>query len=89
MLRSYTDNQKYVEVSGKNLIEALNNLDLQYRGIKFRFINENDEIRPHMRVYVNSILCEKLDIQLAETDEIFITQSLSGGVTVSREDEKL
>ena len=32
-----------------------------------------------MRIYVNSVLTENLDIELNENDEIFITQALSGG----------
>ena len=79
MLRSYTDNQKYVEISGKTLFEVLENLDLRYDGIRFRFIDENNKIRPHMRIYVNSVLTENMNIKLNETDEIFITQALSGG----------
>jgi len=81
MLRSYTDNQKYIEISGKTLFEVLDNLNLRYEGIKFRFIDENNEIRPHMRIYVNSILIENMDIKVNENDDIFITQALSGGKT--------
>ncbi len=80
MLRSYTGNQKYVEISGKTLAEVLDNLDLRYEGVRFRFIDENNKIRPHMRIYVNSVLIEDMNIKINETDEIFITQALSGGL---------
>ncbi|MCE7735445.1 MAG: MoaD/ThiS family protein [Candidatus Heimdallarchaeota archaeon] len=79
MLRSYTDNQKYVEIKGTTLFELLDNLNLRYEGIRFRFVDENNKIRPHMRVYVNGVLAENMKINLNETDEIFITQALSGG----------
>ncbi len=79
MLRSYTDKQKYVEIKGATLFEVLDNLNLRYEGIKFRFVDENNKIRPHMRIYVNSVLAEDMNIKLNETDEIFITQALSGG----------
>lgn len=79
MLRSYTGNQKYVDVSGESLSEVINNLNQRYEGIKFRFIDENGKVRPHMRIYVNSVLTENMNMKLNETDEIFITQALSGG----------
>lgn len=79
MLRSYTGNQKYVDVSGESLSEVINNLNQRYEGIKFRFIDENGKVRPHMRIYVNSVLTENMNMKLNETDEIFITQALNGG----------
>ncbi|MHA2275968.1 MAG: MoaD/ThiS family protein [Candidatus Kariarchaeaceae archaeon] len=80
MLRSYTNNQKYVNVNGKTLAEALDNLNSMYEGIRFRFIDETGEVRQHMRVYVNGIIVEDLKMEVNDHDEIFITQSLSGGI---------
>ena len=84
LLRSYTSNLKYVEVDGKTVNEVFTNLDKKFPGIKFRFMDEKNQVRPHMRVYLNQILLEDLNKEVNSTDEIFITQSLSGGNLTNR-----
>ncbi len=79
ILRSYTSKLKYVDVDGNTANEVFNNLEKKFPGIKFRFIDEMNNVRPHMRVYLNQILLEDFDKEVNDTDEIFITQSLSGG----------
>ncbi|OLS25009.1 MAG: hypothetical protein HeimC2_20640 [Candidatus Heimdallarchaeota archaeon LC_2] len=79
MLRSYTSNLKFVEIDGNTVKEVFINLDKKFPGIKFRFIDERNQVRAHMRVYLNQILIEDFNKEVDDTDEIFITQSLSGG----------
>jgi sulfur-carrier protein len=79
MLTDYTNGQKYVEGKGENLLELVNNLDKQFSGIKFRFIDEHNQIRNHMLIFVNKVQIKNLNQQIKPNDEIFITQSLSGG----------
>ena len=51
-LYSYTKRRE-VEASGATLGELFVDLDRQYRGLRFRVIDEQDRIRPHVRVFVN------------------------------------
>ena len=39
--------------SGATLAEVLDDLDRQFPGIRFRMIDEQERIRPHMRFFVN------------------------------------
>jgi molybdopterin synthase sulfur carrier subunit len=78
-LRSYTQDQHEVEASGPTLTAVLADLDRQYPGIRFRMIDEQDQMRPHIRFFVNSEQAFDLTQSLAPMDEVHIVQALSGG----------
>ena len=78
-LRSYTHGQSPVEAEGATLAELLADLERRYPGIRFRLIDEQDRIRPHMRVFVNGEQARDLSMALRPADDVQILQSLSGG----------
>jgi molybdopterin converting factor small subunit len=78
-LLSYTGRQRQVEASGRTVGELLHDLDRRYPGIRFRLIDEQDGIRPHMRLFVNRAKIRSLDVALEPDDEVHILQALSGG----------
>jgi sulfur-carrier protein len=77
-LRSYTE-QAQVEVGGATLAAVIAELDRRYTGIRFRMIDEQDQMRPHIRFFVNGEQVRDLAHPLASTDEVVIVQALSGG----------
>jgi len=77
-LRSYTGVSK-VEAGGASLGEVLAELDRRYPGIRFRMVDEQDRLRPHMRVFVKGLAVHELAHPLAPDDELAIVQALSGG----------
>jgi molybdopterin converting factor small subunit len=77
-LRSYTK-QSHVQASGSTLGEALLDLDRLYPGLRFRMIDEQDRMRPHMRFFVNGEQVRDLARPLRPDDEVQIVQALSGG----------
>ena len=77
-LRSYTG-QRVVEASGSTLGAVLADLDRQFPGIRFRMINEQDGMRPHVRFFVDGTQVFDLSQPLRSTDEVVIVQALSGG----------
>jgi molybdopterin converting factor small subunit len=78
-LLSYTGQRKEVEASGTTVGELLLDLDRQFPGIRFRMVNEQDAIRPHMKLFVNRVPVRRLDAPLTSGDEVHIFQALSGG----------
>jgi len=78
-LRSYTNEQRYVEADGATLSALLADLDRRYPGIRFRMVNEQDRMRPHIRFFINGEQEFDLARALQPTDQIFIVQALSGG----------
>ena len=77
-LRSYTENSE-AEASGATLAAVLTDLDRRYAGIRFRMIDEQDRIRPHIRIFVNGKQVRELSQPLSARDEVVIVQALSGG----------
>ena len=77
-LRSYTE-LGTVEVDGATLAAVLAELDLRYAGIRFRMIDEQDRIRPHIRCFINGGQVRDLARPLQASDELVIVQALSGG----------
>lgn len=78
-LRSYTGGRAEVEASGGTLDELTRDLDRRYPGIRFRFIDEQERIRPHMKAFVNSVQVKDLSARLAPTDDVALIQAFSGG----------
>ena len=78
-LRSYTDQRPEIEADGATVAELLGDLDRRFPGIRFRMIDEQDGIRPHIRIFVNRQQIRRLDMPLRDSDEVHILQALSGG----------
>ena len=77
-LLSYTGRRE-VEAQGTTLAELLVDLDRRHPGLRFRMIDEQDNLRPHMRLFVNGELVRDLGTAIGPSDEIRIVQALSGG----------
>jgi sulfur-carrier protein len=77
-LLSYTKVRE-VEAVGSNLAELLVDLDRRYPGFKFRVIDEQESMRPHMRFFINGEQVFELTRRLEPSDEVQLVQALSGG----------
>lgn len=77
-LLSYTRAQE-VEATGATLSELLADLDRQYPGLRFRVINEQDEMRGYMRFFINGEQAFDLRQTLQPNDKVQLIQALSGG----------
>ena len=77
-LLSYTKVSK-VDASGATLLELLADLERQFPGMRFRVIDEQGQMRGHMRFFVNNEQVFDLHHALRRADEVFLVQALSGG----------
>lgn len=78
-LRSYTGQKDEVEAAGATLEGLLRELDRRYPGIRFRIIDEQDSIRPHIKIFINHEQARELSAVLRSEDEVSILLALSGG----------
>ncbi len=78
-LRSYTGNAARVGAKGATIAELVADLDRQYPGLAFRIVDEQDQLRPHIVVWIGQDRCRDLSRPLAGVDEVTIMQALSGG----------
>jgi molybdopterin synthase sulfur carrier subunit len=78
-LRSYTADRAVVEARGATVAEALDDLDGQFPGIRFRMVDEQGQLRKHMKIWVGEDAVRDLTTPLRDSDEVTIMQALSGG----------
>ncbi|MCC6141862.1 MAG: MoaD/ThiS family protein [Nitrospira sp.] len=78
-LRSYSAQQRDVEVEASTVADALAELDRRFPGIRFRIVTEQDAVRPHIRLFVNERQVFNLHTPLRHDDELYIVCALSGG----------
>ncbi|HXY75974.1 MAG TPA: MoaD/ThiS family protein [Steroidobacteraceae bacterium] len=78
-LRSYTAGAATLAGRGRTLEEVLANLEQRCPGIRFRMIDEQNRIRPHMRLFVNSNEARELSALVQEGDTVHVVCALSGG----------
>ena len=78
-LAEYTGHRRESEAEGATLDELLRDLDRRHPGIRFRIVDEQDAIRPHIKIFVNRVQAGSLGRALSPTDEVLIVAALSGG----------
>ena len=78
-LHSYTAGASRVEGHGATVAEVLGDLERRFPGIRFRMIDEQDRIRPHMRLFVNSQEARDLTAPVRGGDTVHVICALSGG----------
>jgi sulfur-carrier protein len=78
-LAEYTRGVRQVQAQGGTLEELLADLDRQYPGIRFRVIDEQGAIRPHIKMFVNRAQARDVALALRPHDEVLVVAALSGG----------
>jgi sulfur-carrier protein len=78
-LRSYTNGAGQLESAGSTVAEVLSHLDGRHRGIKFRMIDEQNRIRQHIKIFINSQPVDDLAAPVTAQDTVHIICALSGG----------
>ena len=77
-LRSYTG-APHVDAAGDTLLALFADLDHRYPGVSFRVVDERQQLRPNMRVFVNGLNVRDLGHTLQPDDFVAIVLALSGG----------
>ena len=78
-LRSYTADAAAVTASGETLNQLTVDLDRRFPGMRFRVIDEQGNIRPHIKFFVNGLQQRELGTRLQDADEVMIVCALTGG----------
>jgi molybdopterin synthase sulfur carrier subunit len=78
-LHSYTAGRGEVEGNGETLADVLADLDRRYPGIRFRVVDEQERIRPHMKIFVGGEPAVTLAEPVGADRDVHILPALSGG----------
>lgn len=84
LLRSYTGGAAVVastaaDSSAGTLAEVLIDLDRQFPGLRFRIVDEQARVRPHIKLFVDGALSAELTRRMDGASELMIVGALSGG----------
>jgi len=77
-LRSYTG-ELHVQADGDTLAAMFADLDRRYPGLRFRVVDEQGQLRPNMRLFVNGLNVRDLGHALRPDDFVAVVLALSGG----------
>jgi molybdopterin synthase sulfur carrier subunit len=77
-LRAYTKCTE-TEAEAASVSALVDELESRYKGLKFRIVDEQDRIRDHIAVFVNTEQARELSVPLKPTDSVRIIGALSGG----------
>ncbi len=79
ILHGYTGSRDEVRASGSTLGELLEDLDRQFPGLRFRLVDEQGNLRPHINAFVGGRSARDLGTPVRADSEVAILGSLSGG----------
>jgi hypothetical protein len=83
LLRSYTNGAETVvlDLAGPapTLGDALAGLDARFPGFRFRVVDEQNAIRPHIKMFLDGELARNLGTVARPAGELMIVGALSGG----------
>ena len=83
LLRSYTAGAATVALAdlpaGATLGDALADLDRRFPGLRFRIVDEQGALRPHIKIFVDGTLRRELAAPLPPAADLMIVGALSGG----------
>lgn len=78
-LRGYSGGQPEVGAAGATLGEVLDDLDRQFPGLRFRVVDEQGRVRPHICLFVGPTRQRDLSAPLPAGAALHILGALSGG----------
>ncbi|HET6822224.1 MAG TPA: MoaD/ThiS family protein [Anaerolineales bacterium] len=87
-LRTYTNGQSEVNVSGSNISDALADLTTQYPALKPHLFNDGGDLRPFVNLFVgeNNIKdLQGVDTPIKEGEKIMLIPSIAGGMSLRGE----
>jgi len=70
---------KIIEVDASSVGEAIAALDRRFPGVAFRIVDEQNQIRPHMNVFLGEYNVRDLTSPITSDAQIYTVGALSGG----------
>ena len=83
LLRSYTQGAETVTLDlrapSTTVADALAEIERRFPGFRFRIVDEQGAIRPHIKIFVDGELARDLKTVARPAAELMIVGALSGG----------
>jgi molybdopterin converting factor small subunit len=79
VLFEYTGGRARLEARGATVGAVLDDLERRHPGLRFRVVDEQGRVRPHMRLFLGNESVDDLARRVGERDELHVLGALSGG----------
>ena len=79
ILHAYTGGRAQVEARGRTLGAVLDDLDRRFPGLRFRVVDEQGRLRPHVKAWIGGVPARRLDQEVPAGAEVHVLGALSGG----------
>jgi len=81
IMRQFTDDQEYVDVTGRSPIECISKFVEKFPDSKRWLYTEDGELQPQVWLFVNGqeVRADELHNPLNDGDELFILLAIGGG----------
>jgi sulfur-carrier protein len=77
-LLAYTQTKEVI-ADGATLAEVFADLERRYPGMRFRLVNEQGQLREHIKVFINQQIAGDLSAAVQSNDVVRIIMAISGG----------
>ena len=81
-LRKFTDGKSEVEAKGANVAEIIDDLDVNFSGIKEKLCDEKGGLRKFLNVYLNDEdirFMDSLQTEVRDGDSLALIPAIAGG----------
>lgn len=79
VLYGYTGGASEVEARGRTVAAVLDDLERRHPGIRFRVVDEQERVRPHMRLFLDEAPVRDLAQPVGTARVLHVLGALSGG----------
>lgn len=79
ILFDYTGGRARVEARGRTVAAVLDDLEQRHPGVRFRIVDEQGKIRPHIRLFLDQSPVKDLARPVGDATELHVLAALSGG----------
>jgi sulfur-carrier protein len=79
VLLDYVGGRPRVTAHGANVSAVLDDLETRHPGLRWRVVDEQDRLRPHVALFIAGKPVRDLSARLKDGDELHLLQALSGG----------
>lgn len=79
VLYDYTGGASELSAKGRTVAAVLDDLERRHPGIRFRVVDEQERIRPHMRLFLDETPVRDLEQATGSARVLHVLGALSGG----------
>lgn len=78
-LRTLVDAPPTLVVQARTVADVLIEIDKRFPGLRTYVLDEHDDLRPHVKIFVNETAARRTSVEVSDGDTVHIFPAVSGG----------